>query len=104
MMFGGLSLMLLSGMDIGIDLGTATVLVYVRGRGIVIHEPSVVAIDTSTRQVLAVGSEARRMIGRTPKNIVAIRPLREGVIADYDVTELMLKYFLRKICGRRRMF
>lgn len=96
--------MLLSGMDIGIDLGTATVLVYVRGRGIVIHEPSVVAIDTSTRQVLAVGSEARRMIGRTPKNIVAIRPLREGVIADYDVTELMLKYFLRKICGRRRMF
>jgi len=91
-------------LDIGIDLGTATVLVYVRGRGIVINEPSVVALDTTTKSVLAVGHEARKMIGRTPGNIVAIRPLKDGVIADYDVTEMMLKYFLNRICGRRRFF
>ncbi len=96
--------MLLGGLDIGIDLGTATVLVYVRGRGIVINEPSVVALDTTNKTVLAVGHEARKMIGRTPGNIVAIRPLKDGVIADYDVTEMMLKYFLNKICGRRRFF
>jgi len=96
--------MLLGGLDIGIDLGTATVLVYVRGRGIVINEPSVVALDTTTKSVLAVGHEARKMIGRTPGNIVAIRPLKDGVIADYDVTEMMLKYFLNRICGRRRFF
>ena len=96
--------MLLGGLDIGIDLGTATVLVYVRGRGIVVNEPSVVALDTSTKTVLAVGHEARKMIGRTPGNIVAIRPLKDGVIADYDVTELMLKHFLNRICGRRRFF
>ena len=96
--------MFLGGLDIGIDLGTATVLVYVRGKGIVINEPSVVALDTTNKTVLAVGHEARKMIGRTPGNIVAIRPLKDGVIADYDVTELMLKYFLNKICGRRRFF
>jgi len=101
---GGLVLMLLGSLDIGIDLGTATVLVYVRGKGIVINEPSVVALDVNTRQVLAVGQEARKMIGRTPRNIVAIRPLKDGVIADYDVTEMMLKFFLNKICGRRRIF
>jgi len=89
------------GQDIGIDLGTATVLVYVRGRGIVLREPSVVAIDKNTNKLLAVGEEARRMLGRTPGNIVAIRPLRDGVISDYDVTERMLKYFINKVCGRR---
>ena len=85
------------GLDIGIDLGTATVLVYVKGKGIVLNEPSVVAIDKNTDRMLAVGEEARRMLGRTPGNIVAIRPLREGVISDYHVTEKMLKYFLNKV-------
>lgn len=89
------------GQDIGIDLGTATVLVYVRGKGIVLREPSVVAIDKNTNKLMAVGEEARRMLGRTPGNIVAIRPLRDGVISDYDVTERMLKYFINKVCGRR---
>ncbi|MCD7904040.1 MAG: rod shape-determining protein MreB [Clostridiales bacterium] len=88
------------GSDIGIDLGTATVLVYVKGYGIVLKEPSVVAIDKNTQTVLAVGEEARRMLGRTPGNIVAIRPLRDGVISDYDVTEKMLKYFIEKSIGR----
>ncbi|MHB1418336.1 MAG: rod shape-determining protein MreB [Bacillota bacterium] len=92
------------GMDIGVDLGTASVLVYVKGRGIVLNEPSVVAIDRNTGQVIAVGEEARRMLGRTPGNIVAIRPLREGVIADYDTTERMLRYFINKACGRRWLF
>ena len=87
--------------DIGIDLGTASVLVYVRGRGIVLREPSVVAIDKNTGRVCEVGSEAQRMIGRTPGNIVAIRPLRDGVISDYDTTEKMLKYFLKKVCNKR---
>lgn len=86
--------------EIGIDLGTANVLVHVKGRGIVLEEPSVVAIDQITKQVVAVGEEARRMLGRTPGNIVAIRPLREGVIADFDVTEIMLRHFLRKTIGR----
>ena len=90
--------------DIGIDLGTATVLVYMRGKGVVLNEPSVVAINTDTNQILAVGEEARRMIGRTPGNIVAIRPLKDGVIADYQVTETMLKYFINKVCGNRRVF
>lgn len=90
--------------DIGIDLGTATVLVYVRGKGVVLNEPSVVAIRTDTNRIMAVGEEARRMIGRTPGNIVAIRPLKDGVIADYQVTETMLKYFINKVCGRRRIF
>ena len=81
------------GQDIGIDLGTATVIAYVKGKGIVLREPSVVAVDSNTNDVLAVGREARRMLGRTPGNIVATRPLREGVISNYTVTERMLKYF-----------
>ncbi|MBE3553884.1 MAG: rod shape-determining protein [Thermicanus sp.] len=85
------------GKDIGIDLGTANVLIYIRGKGIVLDEPSVVAIDQNTGQVLAVGEEARRMVGRTPGNIVALRPLKDGVIADFEVTETMLKHFLNKI-------
>jgi len=84
----------------GIDLGTASVLVYVRGRGIVLSEPSVVAIDRNTDKILAVGEQARQMLGRTPANIVAIRPLRDGVIADYEVTEAMLKYFINRVYGR----
>lgn len=83
--------------DIGIDLGTANVLVYVKGKGIVLDEPSIVAIDKTTGKVLEVGEEAYRMVGRTPGNIVAIRPLKDGVIADFDITEKMLKYFLDKI-------
>jgi len=90
--------------DIGIDLGTASVLVFKKGKGIVLHEPSVVAIDKSTNKVIAVGEEARQMLGRTPGHIVAIRPLKEGVIADYDTTEKMLTYFVRKIMGRRLFF
>ena len=92
--------MLEFGQDIGIDLGTATVIAYVRGKGIVLREPSVVAIDKDTGDVLAVGKEARRMLGRTPGNIVATRPLRDGVISDYTVTEKMLKYFINKVCGK----
>ncbi|MBW8349966.1 rod shape-determining protein [Bacillus sp. IITD106] len=83
--------------DIGIDLGTANVLIHVKGQGIVLNEPSVVAIDRNTNRVLAVGEEARRMVGRTPGNIVAIRPLKDGVIADFDVTEAMLKHFINKL-------
>ena len=83
--------------DIGIDLGTANVLIYVKGKGIVLNEPSVVALDKNTNRVLAVGEEARRMVGRTPGHIVAIRPLKDGVIADFDVTEAMLKYFINKL-------
>ena len=89
------------GEDIGIDLGTATVLVYIKGQGIVIKEPSVVAIDKDTNTILAVGEEARRMLGRTPGNIVAIRPLRGGVISNYEITEKMLKYFIEKAIGKR---
>lgn len=89
--------------DMGIDLGTATVLVYMKGKGIVLKEPSVVAIDKNANKVLAVGEEARQMIGRTPGNIVAIRPLRDGVISDYDITEKMLKHFIRKACGKKRV-
>jgi rod shape-determining protein MreB and related proteins len=83
--------------DIGIDLGTANTLVYVKDKGIVLREPSVVAISTSTRKVLAVGEEAKRMLGRTPGNIQAIRPMKDGVIADFDITEAMLRYFIRKV-------
>lgn len=83
--------------DIGIDLGTANVLIHVKGKGIVLNEPSVVALDRQTRRVLAVGEEARQMLGRTPGNIVAIRPLKDGVIADFDVTEAMLKHFINKL-------
>lgn len=90
--------------DLGIDLGTANVLVYARGKGIVLAEPSVVAINKDNRKIIAVGSEARRMLGRTPGNIVAIRPLRNGVIADFDVTEKMLRYFLHKVGARRGLF
>ena len=86
--------------DIGIDLGTATVIAYVKGKGIVLREPSVVAVNNVTGDVLAVGHEARRMLGRTPGNIVATRPLKDGVISDYTVTEKMLKYFINKIGGR----
>lgn len=89
------------GQDIGIDLGTATVLVYIKGKGIVLREPSVVAIDKNSNKLLAVGEEARRMLGRTPGNIVAIRPLREGVISDYDITERMLKHFINKVYGNK---
>ena len=85
--------------DIGIDLGTASVLVYVKGRGIILNEPSVVAMDKNTGKLLKVGEEARQMLGRTPGNIVAIRPLREGVISDYDMTERMLREFIRKVTG-----
>lgn len=83
--------------DIGIDLGTANVLIHVKGKGIVLNEPSVVALDKKTNKVLAVGEEARQMVGRTPGNIVAIRPLRDGVIADFEVTEAMLKHFINKL-------
>ena len=86
-------------MDIGIDLGTASVLVYIKSKGIVINEPSVVAIDINTNKILEVGEEARKMLGRTPGNIVAIRPLRDGVISDFDITEKMLKYFIKKAVG-----
>lgn len=92
--------MIFGGQDIGIDLGTATILVYVKGKGIVLREPSVVAIDKNTNQVLAVGQEARKMLGRTPGNIVALRPLKDGVISDYTITEKMLKYFINKVCGK----
>jgi len=91
-------------MDIGVDLGTANVLIYVRGKGVVLREPSVVAVDQSTGKVLEIGEGARRMLGRTPGNIVAIRPLREGVIADFDITEIMLRYFITKVCGRHMLF
>ena len=91
-------------MDIGIDLGTANVLIYVKGKGIVLREPSVVAVDKDTNSVLAIGEEARRMIGRTPGNIVAIRPLKEGVIADYDITESMLRHFIEKVVGHSFVF
>ncbi len=90
--------------DIGIDLGTASVLVYVKGRGIVLREPSVVAVDKKTGRMLAIGEEARKMLGRTPESIEAIRPLRDGVISDYHVTETMLRYFLDKVVGKKFFF
>lgn len=86
--------------DIGIDLGTASVLVYIKGQGVVLQEPSVVAIDKNTNKLLAVGEEARQMLGRTPENIVAIRPLKDGVISDFEVTQRMLKYFINKASGK----
>src|SRR6202522_1738720 len=89
--------------DIGIDLGTANSLVYVRDRGIVLREPSVVAIQAGTTNVLSVGDEAKRMLGRTPGNIVAIRPLKDGVIADFEITEAMLRHFIAKVHNRRKM-
>ena len=87
--------------DIGIDLGTANSLVYVRDRGIVLREPSVVAIQAGTTTVLAVGEEAKRMLGRTPGNIVAIRPMKDGVIADFEITEAMLRHFIQKVHHRK---
>jgi rod shape-determining protein MreB and related proteins len=89
--------------DIGIDLGTANTLVYVKDRGIVLREPSVVAVQAGTKRILAVGDEAKRMLGRTPGNIVAIRPMKAGVIADFEITEAMLRYFIKKIHNRRKM-
>ena len=86
--------------DLGIDLGTSSILVYVRGKGVVLKEPSVVAFDKDTNRIKAIGEEARMMLGRTPGNIVAIRPLRKGVISDYTITEHMLKYFIQKSLGR----
>src|SRR4026208_411168 len=86
--------------DVGIDLGTANTLVHVKDRGIVISEPSVVAIEARTKRVLAIGAEAKRMVGRTPANIIAIRPLRDGVISDFDVTEQMIRYFVDKVHDR----
>jgi rod shape-determining protein MreB and related proteins len=91
------------GRDMAVDLGTANTLVYVRGRGIVLNEPSVVALNTSNGQIVAVGAAAKRMIGRTPGNIVAVRPLKDGVIADFDVTERMLRYFIQKVHRRRHL-
>lgn len=91
------------GTDMGIDLGTATVLVYIKGQGVILKEPSVVAINRTTNETMAVGEDARMMIGRTPGNIVATRPLRNGVISDYDVTEKMLKHFIKKACGKKRI-
>ncbi|MDF2484618.1 MAG: cell shape determining protein MreB/Mrl family [Herbinix sp.] len=90
------------GSDIGIDLGTASVLVYIKGKGVVLKEPSVVAFDRDTNKIKAIGEEARLMLGRTPGNIVAVRPLRQGVISDYTVTEKMLKYFIQKAVGKQR--
>ena len=89
--------------DIGIDLGTASILVYIKGKGVVLKEPSVVAIDRDTNKIITFGEEARLMIGRTPGNIVAVRPLRQGVISDYTVTEKMLKYFINKAVGKRTL-
>ena len=89
--------------DIGIDLGTASILVYIKGKGVVLKEPSVVAIDRDTNKIMAIGEEARLMIGRTPGNIVAVRPLRQGVISDYTVTEKMMKYFINKAVGKKTL-
>ncbi|MFN7019382.1 MAG: rod shape-determining protein, partial [Fimbriimonadales bacterium] len=89
------------GRDLGIDLGTATTLVHVRGKGIMLREPSVIAIDQDTRKVLAVGEEAKRMLGRTPANIIAVRPLKDGVIADFEQTEKMLQYYASKVSRHR---
>ena len=93
----------MAGSDIGIDLGTASVLVYVRGKGVVLKEPSVVAYDKDTNEIKAIGEEARQMMGRTPGNIEAVRPLRQGVISDYTITEKMLRYFIQKAMGRKTL-
>ena len=90
-----------TGTDLAIDLGTATVLVYVSGKGVILKEPSVVAINKNNNKLLAIGEEARKMIGRTPGNIIAVRPLRDGVISDYDITQKMLKEFIKKACGKQ---
>ena len=87
--------------DIGIDLGTTNILIYVKGKGIVLNEPSVVSIDVNTRKVLAVGKEAKEMVGRTPGKVKAIKPMKDGVIADFDTTEEMINQFMKKVVGRR---
>ncbi|MCH8244765.1 rod shape-determining protein, partial [Patescibacteria group bacterium] len=92
------------GQDIAIDLGTANSLVYVRDRGIVIQEPSVVAVNQKTGQILAIGSEAKKMVGRTPSHIVVTRPLVKGVISDFEITEQMLRYFMNKVARRKFLF
>lgn len=92
-----------TGIDLAIDLGTATVLVYAKGKGIVLKEPSVIAINNNNNSILAIGNEARKMIGRTPGNIVAVRPLRDGVISDYDLTQKMLKEFIKRASGKRNL-
>lgn len=92
------------GNDIGIDLGTATVLIYVKGKGIVLREPSCVAVDQETGRILAVGYEAKNMVGRTPGNVMSVRPLRDGVIADYSMTEAMLRYFMKRVSGGFRRY
>ena len=92
------------GSDIGIDLGTASVLVYIKGKGVVLKEPSVVAFDRDTNKIKAIGEEARLMLGRTPGNNVAVRPLRQGVISEYDVTRKMLSYFIQKAIGKQTRF
>lgn len=97
----GVNIML--GSDMGIDLGTASVLVYLKGKGVVLNEPSVVAFDRDTNKIKAIGEEARLMLGRTPGNIVAVRPLRQGVISDYTVTEKMMRYFIQKASGRKNL-
>lgn len=91
-------------LDIGVDLGTANVLIYVKGKGIVLREPSVIAVHRDSGEVLSIGADAKRMLGRTPDNIVAIRPLRDGVIANYNLTETMLRYFIEKVIGHRLVF
>lgn len=96
--------MLFKNVDIGIDLGTANIMVYLKGSGIVLREPSVVAIDKNTNKILAMGNEAKTMLGRTPGNIVAIRPMREGVIADYDITQNLLEHVIRKVAGKSLFF
>ena len=90
--------------EVGIDLGTANVLVYIKGKGIVLNEPSVVAVTRDTDEIMAIGEEARQMLGRTPANITAEKPLKDGVISNYDITERMLQYFIRKTCGSARFF
>ena len=90
--------------DIGIDLGTSNVLIYIKGQGIVLNEPSVVAIDAETKKPLAVGTEAHEMLGRTPGKVKAIKPMKDGVIADYDTTEVMLNYFIKKVNGKSFFF
>ncbi len=97
------SMLAFLGRDMAVDLGTANTLVYVRRRGIALNEPSVVALNTNTGKVVAVGVQAKRMIGRTPGSIVAVRPLKDGVIADFDVTERMLRYFIQKVHRRRHL-
>ena len=93
----------MASLDVGIDLGTANILIYVRGRGVVLREPAVIAYDKESEKIVEMGEEARLMLGRTPGNIVAVRPLRQGVISDYTVTEKMMKYFITKAVGHRSL-